>query len=201
MDFHLYLASASPRRGELLGQLGLRYRQVAVTVEELRRTGEHPCAMVERLAMAKAMAGVVVAADASRPVLGADTMVVVDDQVLGKPRDREDGLAMLAALSGREHEVVTAVALSQQGRTAVAIHRSRVTWRVLTMAECAAYWATGEPCDKAGAYAIQGYAAAFIVRMEGSYSGVMGLPLFETTQLLAAFDIHVHDVWRQLPHE
>lgn len=186
----LYLASSSPRRRELLAQIGVRYRTVAVAVDESCREGEAPedCAM--RLALTKAHCGwEAVARAAAAPVLGADTMVVLEDEVLGKPADRAAALAMLGRLSGREHRVLSAVALVQGAREAVRLSVSRVVFRTIDAAERAAYWDTGEPADKAGAYAIQGCGAVFVQSLEGSYSGVMGLALYETAQLLRAFDV------------
>lgn len=143
-----------------------------------------------RLALAKARAGcAALGRRQPAPVLGADTAVVVDGAILGKPRDRDEGLAMLALLSDRAHRVLSAVALAVPTREAVRVQESRVRFRVLTPAECAAYWDSGEPLDKAGGYAIQGRAAAFVTELRGSYSGVMGLPLFETAELLRAFGI------------
>jgi septum formation protein len=121
--------------------------------------------------------------------LAADTTVVLDDVIYGKPRDRADGVAMLARLSGRTHEVLTAVALADAHGVALRLSASAVRFRELTLEECAAYWETGEPCDKAGGYAVQGVAAVFIESLSGSYSGVMGLPLFETAELLRAAGI------------
>lgn len=118
------------------------------------------------------------------PVLAADTTVAIGEEIFGKPRDENDGVRMLAALSGRSHGVLTAVALASEGRIETTISETRVTFRALSDAECRNYWASGEPIDKAGAYAIQGFGAVFIARLEGSYSGVMGLPLFETAALL-----------------
>ena len=184
----LVLASRSPRRRELLDQAGIAHRVLAVDVDETRLPGEAPAVYVERLARAKARAGLAGAGDL--PVLGADTAVVVDGDVLGKPADRADGLAMLARLAGRAHEVLTAVALARPGgEEHCRLSVSHVTFRALTDAEIAAYWATGEPADKAGGYAIQGRAARFVTRLEGSYSGVVGLPLHETAELLAAAGI------------
>ncbi len=177
----LLLASQSPRRRELLDQIGVAYRVVAVAVDETRHPREAPAVYVERLARAKAVAGL---AAGGGPALGADTVVVLDDDVLGKPVDRADGVAMLTRLSGRRHDVLTAVALATADHVACRLSVSHVTFRTLASTEIAAYWATGEPADKAGAYAIQGRAALFVTRLEGSYSGVMGLPLFETGELL-----------------
>ncbi|MFO1432161.1 MAG: Maf family protein [Candidatus Competibacteraceae bacterium] len=190
----IHLASGSPRRRELLEQIGVSYRTVVVAVDETPLPGEDPATYVGRLALAKARAGwelLIMRQSGLRPipVLGADTAVVLDGIILGKPRDRNEGLAMLAALSGREHQVMSAVALVAGERAALRIQESRVRFRALSQTECEAYWDTGEPADKAGAYGIQGRAAVFITRLEGSYSGVMGLPLFETAELLQEFEI------------
>lgn len=191
IDF-IYLASSSPRRRELLAQIGVRYEVVEIEVDERWDSGEAPAAHVQRLALEKARAGWArVAAPHAPPVLGADTVVVLDGRVLGKPMDRAHGLDMLAQLSGRTHEVLTAVALVRDERRALRLSRSRVTFAALTPVQRAAYWDSGEPQDKAGAYAIQGRAAAFITRLEGSYSGVMGLPLFETAELLREFGMDI----------
>jgi septum formation protein len=184
LDF-VYLASGSPRRRELLQQIGVSFRVVGTVVDEAVRLAETAPAYVLRLAGAKADAGWERSRDATDvPVLAADTAVVLDGKILGKPADRQDGEGMLRQLSGRTHEVLTAVAL----RTAIGlqsrISRSEVTFRSIAADEAQAYWETGEPSDKAGAYAIQGRAAIFIADLRGSYSGVMGLPLFETAELL-----------------
>lgn len=187
----LYLASASPRRRALLRQIGIGYRLLAVTVDETPLSGEPASRYVARLALAKAQAGVAQLGNRRQwlPVLGADTVVMVDGALLGKPRDREEGLMMLARLSGRQHTVLSAVALATLTRNAVKVQESQVRFRELTLAERNAYWDSGEPADKAGAYGIQGQAAAFIAELHGSYSGVMGLPLFETAELLRDFGI------------
>ncbi len=183
----IYLASASPRRQELLRQLGLDFEVIASNLEEVPQPGEQPQDYVARVARDKAR---YVArqlreqGEALHPVLGADTEVVLDGQVLGKPHDRTHGIEMLRTLSGRSHEVLSGVCVVHDGRESAALHVSRVTFRALTETEIAAYWDTGEPADKAGAYAIQGRAAAFIERLEGSYSGVMGLPLYELAGIL-----------------
>ena len=182
--FDIYLASASPRRRELLAQIGVRFCLLNVTVSETRRDHESPQRYVRRVALDKARAGLeLVPPGEQRPVLGADTVVVVDDEVLGKPRDRKEALGMLRRLSGREHQVLSGVALIGDREHSL-LNTSHVTFRKLDEAECARYWQTGECHDKAGGYAIQGYAAAFIRELRGSYSGVMGLPLYETAQLL-----------------
>ncbi|HTK98163.1 MAG TPA: Maf family protein [Pseudomonadales bacterium] len=186
----LVLASASPRRAELLTQLGLMFTVDACDVDESRQPGETVEAMVRRLALTKAQAS---ARGGSLPVLGADTAVVIDDVLLGKPADRAEGLAMLSSLSGRTHEVLTAVAVVQGSRAEVRVSRSRVTFRKITRDEAEAYWATGEPRDKAGGYGIQGIGGIFAERIEGSYSGIVGLPLAETEALLQAFGV---DTWQ-----
>jgi septum formation protein len=188
---HVYLASASPRRQALLTQIGIGYTLLHAGVDESLRPGESAGDYVRRVALEKVRAGrVLLAGDAGSPVLGADTAVVVDGRIMGKPRDRDEGIDMLLTLSGRSHQVLSAVALSA-GREAVRVSESRVTFRTLTQGQCAAYWDTGEPRDKAGGYAIQGRAAVFVSRLEGSYSGVMGLPLYETAELLREFGIEV----------
>ena len=186
----IYLASASPRRRELLRQIGVTYRLLRVEVDETPLAEEHPYDYVARLALAKARTGAEALGRKKRaPVLGADTAVVVKGTILGKPRDREEGLAMLARLSGCEHQVLSAVALATPAQIAVKVQESRVCFRELTSVECAAYWETGESWDKAGSYGIQGRAAAFIAELHGSYSGVMGLPLFETAELFREFGL------------
>lgn len=179
----IVLASASPRRRELLLQLGVPHEVLAVDVDETPAAGEDARQLATRLAAAKARAGFE-RDSAARPVLGSDTVVVVDGVVYGKPVDRHDGLRMLAALSGRTHQVMTAVALASSAGVVQALNCTDVTMRVITDAEAAAYWETGEPQGKAGGYAIQGRGAVFIEHIRGSYSGVMGLPLYETAQLL-----------------
>ncbi len=192
----IYLASGSPRRRELLEQIGVTYRTVTVAVDETPLPDEEPATYAGRLALAKARAGWELLTTRQSglkpiPVLGADTAVVLDGVILGKPHDRNEGLTMLAALSGREHQVMSAVALVAGDRSALRVQESRVRFRALTQTECEAYWDTGEPADKAGAYGIQGRAAVFITRLEGSYSGVMGLPLFETAELLQEFGMSI----------
>jgi septum formation protein len=183
-DF-VYLASGSPRRRELLQQIGVAFRVVGMAVHEAVLPGEAPLGYVARLAAAKAEAGWERSRDAHEvPVLAADTAVVLDGRILGKPADREDAEGMLRQLSGRTHEVLTAIALRTGQGVQSRISRSEVTFRSIAAAEARAYWETGEPSDKAGAYAIQGCGAIFIAELRGSYSGVMGLPLFETAELL-----------------
>ncbi len=187
----LYLASASPRRRELLSQLGLTYEVVPADVDESHLPGEAPADYVVRLARLKAEAAAARLGRPGKPVLGADTAVVVAGEVLGKPKDRDEGLAMLAKLAGRQHEVLSAVALwSTRGLTS-ALSLSRVRFRDIPAAEARAYWDTGEPADKAGGYGIQGRGAVFVTELTGSYSGVMGLPLYETAELLRAAGVEV----------
>ena len=183
-DF-VYLASGSPRRRELLQQIGVSFRVVGMAVDEAVLPDEAPLAYVTRLAEAKAVAGWEGSRDfAHAPVLAADTAVVLDGKILGKPADGQDAEGMLRLLSGRTHEVLTAIALRTANGLQSRISRSEVTFRRIAAAEARAYWETGEPSDKAGAYAIQGRGAIFIADLRGSYSGVMGLPLFETAELL-----------------
>ena len=183
----IILASRSPRRADLLRQMGVEFRTQAAEIDETLHADERAADYVERVANAKAKA--VQAANPGLPVLAADTAVVLHQTVLGKPRGREHAMEMLMSLSGCTHEVLTGVALATSAATDYRLSVSRVMFRRITEQEAADYWATGEPADKAGAYAIQGLAAAFIERMEGSYSGVVGLPLFETMQLLGTIGI------------
>jgi septum formation protein len=180
----VYLASRSPRRRELLEQVGVRYAVVDVEVDERHVPGEAPAAYVRRVATEKALAGDAALGLPAARVLAADTAVILGNAILGKPRDAADARRMLGALSGREHRVLSAVALAAHGECRTALSESRVWMRETSAAERAAYAATGEPLDKAGGYAIQGLGAVFVQRLEGSYSGVMGLPLFETARLL-----------------
>lgn len=184
----IYLASGSPRRRELLAQIGVRFRTIGVSVDETLQAGEGASQYVQRLAIAKAEAGWrAVPGDADSPpapVLGADTTVVIDGNILGKPADAADAARMLATLAGRSHEVLTAVALCDASGTRLRTSRSEVRLRTIDADECRAYAATAEPLDKAGGYAIQGFGAVFVEALTGSYSGVMGLPVFETAALL-----------------
>ena len=175
----------SPRRRELLAQIGVDHEVIKVNIDETRRPGEVPAEYVIRLALEKARAGLnSIDSECLRPVLAADTAVVVDDEILGKPVDQGHALEMMARLSGRSHKVLTGIALVTQQREASRLSVSRVTFRAVTPAEVECYWNSGEPADKAGGYGIQGLGALFISHLEGSFSGVMGLPLFETAELL-----------------
>lgn len=182
--FPLVLASASPRRTQLLAQVGVAHEVRPVDADESARPGESPRQLVVRLARDKALAGLA-ALDGQAWVLGADTIVVLDGRVFGKPAGRQQGLAMLQALAGRTHQVLTAVALAgPRERLEEALSCTDVAMRKVSAAEAAAYWDSGEPAGKAGGYAVQGRAALFIEHIAGSYSGVMGLPLYETGRLL-----------------
>jgi septum formation protein len=187
----IYLASASPRRSALLDQIGVPHRVQPVDVDETARGDEAADHYVRRLAVLKAETLWQKLAPAQRQsVLGADTAVVLDDEILGKPRDEQDCLRMLKLLSARTHQVFTAVALRASDGCQSRVNVSEVTFRKLADEEIQRYWRSGEPADKAGAYAVQGRAALFIERIAGSYSGIMGLPLFETGELLAAVGAH-----------
>jgi len=187
----LHLASSSPRRREILKALGLSFTVGGIAVDEQRLPGEAPDAMVLRLARAKAAA---VQQNSSQVVLGADTAVVLNGDVLGKPRDCDDALNMLTRLSGRTHAVLTGVALATEQGMRTKLSTTEVRFREIRPDEALLYWQSGEPCDKAGAYAIQGLGGVFVETISGSYSGVVGLPVFETVQLL-------HDVGIQVLHD
>ena len=195
----LHLASQSPRRTELLARLGLDFGVIRVDVPEQRLPGEPALDYVRRVAREKAGAGLLqVVAVPDAVVLGADTEVLLDDEVFGKPADAADARAMLRRLSGRIHQVISSVSLVSAAREAQAMSVSEVTFCDLDEATIAAYVASGEPEGKAGAYAIQGRAQAFIAHLSGSYSGVMGLPLFETAGLLRKFGLGVANVERSV---
>lgn len=183
-DF-VYLASASPRRSELLRQIGVPFQARPAAISEERLVGETPEAYVVRLAAAKAETIWAGAAGDARPVLAADTAVVLDGEVLGKPDTEAEAAAMLERLSGRSHRVLTGVALRYAAGVETRLSESEVRFRATTAAERQAYCRTGEPFDKAGGYGIQGHAAVFVEELKGSYSGVVGLPLYETAALLA----------------
>jgi septum formation protein len=191
MDPQFYLASASPRRRQLLEQLGLSFEVVAADVDERHRTGESPGDYVLRVARSKAEAVAERLGRPPLPVLAADTAVVLEGVILGKPRDRDEGLEMLSHLGGHTHQVLSGVALWNRGSVRTVLNESRVRFRAIGAAEAAAYWDSGEPRDKAGGYGIQGLGAVFVEHLEGSYSGVMGLPLAETAALLEEAGIGV----------
>jgi septum formation protein len=198
----VYLASKSPRRQELLRQIGIEFDELLVReaagrrrdIIEMPRKDEPALEYVKRIARTKAAVGwhqMNRRQLPPRPVLAADTEVVIDGKVLGKPDSAADAIAMLERLSGHTHEVLTAVAIRWHAHVVLAVSTSRVTFRALARDEVERYVASGEPFDKAGGYGIQGRAAAFIRHLDGSYSGVMGLPLFETTEILAKIGYHV----------
>lgn len=189
----LILASASPRRAELLRQLGFRFLQQPADIDETPFADEAASELVLRLARSKAEACRAAGVPAGVPVLAADTLVTLGAAIMGKPADRGEGLAMLAQLSGRSHEVLTGVAVATAAGVATCLSRSLVHFRELEPGEAERYWATGEPRDKAGGYGIQGLGGIFVTRLEGSYTGVMGLPLAETELLLRQAGV---DCWQ-----
>ncbi len=206
-DRSIYLASRSPRRRELLAQIGVRFQLLLFRersdgeseVSEATLPGESPRDYVVRVCREKVESGWTRMQQRTlprSPVLSADTTVSIDGRILAKPADRREAAEMLAALSGRRHDVLTAVALKYDERVELAVSSTEVEFRALSAEEIQQYLATGEADDKAGAYAIQGRAGQFISEIRGSYSGVMGLPLFETAQLIAAMGMH-HE--RRLP--
>ncbi len=184
----LVLASQSSRRADLLRQLGVRFEQNAANIDEQVLRGECPEDYVERMAREKALHGLV-GATQGLPVLGADTCVVLDDQILGKPEEHMDGLAMLARLSGRQHRVLTGVSICTAERQEYRLSETAVQFLTLEREQIEAYLHTGDAFDKAGAYGIQGLAGAFVQSIEGSYTGVVGLPLAETWELLQLFAV------------
>ncbi|MEW5838471.1 MAG: Maf family protein [Pseudomonadota bacterium] len=191
----LILASTSPRRAELLRQIGVRFVQHAVDVDESAQPGEMAAHTALRLARLKAQAAMQQAPE-GQAVLAADTLIGLDGEALGKPHNPTAAWQMLHRLSGRQHEVYTGVALAAHGELRAFLSLSHVSFRPLDDADIRAYIQSGEPLDKAGGYAIQGMAAAFITRLEGSYSGVMGLPLFETAELLRQAGL---PIWNTAP--
>jgi septum formation protein len=187
-DSPITLASASPRRRELLQQIQVSYALLPVDIDESPLPGEAPEQHVQRLAQQKAAAGF--ALQPRRPALGSDTIVVIDEQILGKPADRQHAIEMLGKLSGRSHQVMTAVAVCSEDKQNCVLNTSEVQFCELSAEQIEAYWQTGEPLGKAGGYGIQGLAAQFIVTISGSYSGIMGLPLYETAELLRQHGVY-----------
>ena len=179
----LILASQSPRRAELLARLGLTFEIMPADIDESQRDDETPPAFAERLAREKAQA--IASRHPTATVIGSDTIVVIDELVLGKPRDHDDAVDMLMRLSGREHEVFTGVAVVAEGASHSAVERVQVRFKQLSRSECEQYVATGEPMDKAGAYGIQGFGSANVASIDGDYFAVMGLPIVRTLDLLA----------------
>lgn len=188
----IYLASKSPRRRELLQQIGVLHQVIDAEVSEVPRTQESPSDYVQRLAREKAEAGFASVKRQQlviRPVLGADTIVVINNEILEKPQDAEHATIMLRKLAGADHQVMTAVAMIVEEKCTVKLSVTDVVFRPLSEVEIAAYWQTGEPCDKAGGYAIQGLGAVFVQQIRGSYTGVVGLPIEQTVALLEEFAV------------
>ena len=185
----IVLASASPRRREILTQMGVAHSLAEHSVDEVAQYGETATDFVQRLAFEKARSVQIQNPQIAVPILGSDTIVVCKGQILGKPVDAADALRMLALLSGTAHQVYSAVALCFGVRKQVVLSSSDVVFKPLSKQEIERYWASGEPVGKAGAYAIQGLGGMFVSALSGSFSGVMGLPVFETAQLLAEFDV------------
>ena len=188
----LVLAANSPRRRELLLSLGVVFQICPQDIDESVLNVEKPYDYVQRVALEKALSAL--ATNPGALVLAADTSVIVDDQILGKPQDIGDALSMLSLLSNREHSVLTAVTLANSEKQRSTVVRTTVNFRSISAAEAQRYWATGEPIGKAGGYAIQGFGAVFVESIEGSFSNVVGLPLFETAQSLQAFGVAI---WQQ----
>ncbi|CAH0991066.1 dTTP/UTP pyrophosphatase [Sinobacterium norvegicum] len=191
-DFAIYLASASPRRAELLQQAGVSFERVVADIDETPLDSESPRDYVERLALAKAVAVQSLIASSGRPmrpVLGSDTCVVIDGQILGKPVDQADATAMLTRLSSSQHQVMTSVAVVDHRQQQALVSITDVTFRAISASEISAYWHSGEPADKAGSYGIQGKGGLFVEHLSGSYTGVVGLPLAETEFLLQQFGL------------
>jgi len=191
MENKVILASSSPRRAQLLEQIGISFEVLPQAVDETPQTGESGPELALRLAHEKAQSAIECAGKPNSLALGSDTVVVVGDMLLDKPLSSNDALRMLMQLSGRVHRVCTAVSLASKNTFAARLSETKVKFRQIPESEARAYWQTGEPSGKAGGYAIQGFGAAFVESISGSYSGVMGLPLFETAALLAEFGVPV----------
>lgn len=183
----IILASQSPRRKNLLQQIGIKPICMPVDIDESPRSGELPTDYCRRLAIEKAQAGWLVS-DKRLPVLGSDTIVVFNHEILGKPKDEADAFAMLMKLSNQTHEVITAVSIVNEVKQKVVISVSEVIFDKLSESDVKNYIASKEPMDKAGSYGIQGYASRWVKHMAGSYSGIMGLPIYETSKLLREFE-------------
>jgi septum formation protein len=189
MVSHIILASGSPRRAELLSQVGLDYTVVVPDVDELAQDGESPRNFVSRMSREKAFKVAGLAATGGDVVVAADTIVVIEGDILGKPKDRSDAIRMLLRLSGRSHRVMTSVAVQKKDRLETELVETIVRFRTLNLDECSRYWLSGEAKDKAGAYGIQGLGAILVESINGSYSNVVGLPLAETASLLLEFGV------------
>lgn len=189
----IYLASKSPRRQALLNQMGLLFEVQEIDVNESVNDGESGYEYVDRIATAKSRAGHLLVKNKRIPVLGADTCIVFNEEIIGKPRDKKDAIDILKKLSGNQHRVLTAIALSNESKCLSKVQASKVFFKDLSDEEINAYVESDEPRGKAGAYAIQGLGAKFINNIEGSYSGIMGLPIFETAELLNEFNLSVNN--------
>ena len=187
----LILASASPRRAEILQQIGVDFQIAPADIDETPMLQESPVAYVQRMAQEKTQHVINSIAGSSTIVLGADTSVVLGYKIYGKPKNQQEAMAMLAALSGKTHQVLTAVAMGNKQRCLLKLSATDVKFRELDLKECLDYWSTGEPLDKAGGYAIQGLGAVFVEKISGSFSGVVGLPIEQTAQLLRTFNVPI----------
>lgn len=190
----LILASASPRRAEILRQIGVAFQIVPADIDETPMSQELPTDYVRRMAREKTQHVIDSIAGSSTVVLGADTSVVLGCKIYGKPKNQDEGMAMLADLSGKTHQVLTAVAMGNKQSCVLKLSATDVKFRDLDPEECLKYWKTGEPLDKAGGYAIQGMGAVFIEKISGSFSGVVGLPIEQTSQLLQTFNVPIWDL-------
>ncbi|WP_428240220.1 Maf family protein [Gynuella sp.] len=191
----LILASASPRRKQLLKQIGVRFEVCPADIDETVLPEESPTDYVKRMSEQKAR--VILNSDTGRDavVIGSDTTVVCDQHIFGKPESEQDAIAMLTKLSGREHEVLSGICVMNTDREHYGLSRTRVWFKTISIEQMKRYWQSGEPCDKAGSYGIQGFGSAFIDRIEGSFSGVMGLPLEVMTELLKQFNV---EIWQDI---
>lgn len=187
----LILASASPRRAEILQQIGVDFQIAPADIDETPKPQESPVDYVQRMAQEKTQHVINSIAGSSAVVLGADTSVVLNCKIYGKPKNQQEAMAMLAALSGKTHQVLTAVAMGNKQRCLLKLSATDVKFRELDPKECLDYWNTGEPLDKAGSYAIQGLGAVFVEKISGSFSGVVGLPIEQTAQLLQTFNVPI----------
>ena len=187
----LILASASPRRAEILQQIGVDFQIEPADIDETPMLQESPADYVKRMAQQKAQHVIDSITGSSSVVLGADTSVVLGYKIYGKPKNQQEAMAMLAALSGKTHQVLTAVAMGNKQRCLLKFSTTDVKFRELDPKECLDYWNTGEPADKAGGYAIQGLGAVFVEKISGSFSGVVGLPIKQTAQLLQTFNVPI----------
>ena len=187
----LILASASPRRAEILQQIGVEFQIAPADIDETPKPQESPVDYVQRMAQEKTQHVINSIAGSSAVVLGADTSVVLNCKIYGKPKNQQEAMAMLAALSGKTHQVLTAVAMGNKQRCLLKLSATDVKFRELDLKECLDYWNTGEPLDKAGSYAIQGLGAVFVEKISGSFSGVVGLPIEQTAQLLQTFNVPI----------